>query len=295
MRNFRVRFKGCGFRLVRSLTVAALISVSPDQPHIALTANKLDNRTNTSRELINMKLITLNIWGGHIRNPLLDFIKSHQEIDIFCFQEVYRNAAEKISDEDRKVSLNIFGELQELLPKHKGFFRPVVENIYGNSIFVKNTIQVLKEGEINIHDNPNYPGRGPTHSRNLQWLECCVGKQKFAVLNVHGLWNGKGKTDTPERIAQSQKIRQFMDSINLPKVLCGDFNLRPDTESLQMLEQGMNNLVKAYNVSSTRTSLYTKAERFADYILTSPEIKVNMFEVLKHEVSDHAPLLIDFA
>lgn len=241
-----------------------------------------------------MKLITLNIWGGHIRDPLLEFIKSHQQIDIFCFQEVYHNARDKISDEDRKVSLNIFSELQNLLPEHNAFFRPVVKDIYGIGTFIKNEIDVLREGDINIHDNPNYPGHGPTHSRNLQWLECCIDHRTYSILNVHGLWNGMGKTDTPERIAQSQRIRNFIDSIKTPKILCGDFNLRPDTESVQILENGMSNLVKLYEINSTRTSLYPKDEKFADYIFVSPDITVNTFEVLKHEVSDHAPLFLDF-
>ncbi|RDI40199.1 endonuclease/exonuclease/phosphatase family protein [Aquicella lusitana] len=242
-----------------------------------------------------MKLITLNIWGGHIREPLLNFIKSNQMIDIFCFQEVYHNAPDKISTEDRPVSLNVFSELQELLPGHHGYFRPVVNDIYGISAFVRQDIKVLSEGEITIHDNPSYSGRGPTHGRNLQWLECAIDQKVFSVLNVHGLWNGKGKADSPERIAQSQRIRNFMDTIKSPKILCGDFNLRPDVESMKILEQGMHNLIKAYNVTSTRTRFYTKEEKFADYILTSPEITINRFEVLKDEVSDHAPLLLDFA
>jgi|SRR5579883_3407734 len=242
-----------------------------------------------------MKLITLNIWGGHIRNPLLDFIASHQDIDIFCFQEVYHNAKEKISNEDRKLSLNIFAELQGLLPEHIGFFRPAVENIFGVATFIKKKINVMEEGDITIHHNPNYPGSGPTHSRNLQWVKCCIDNQVFSVLNVHGLWNGRGKTDTPERIAQSQKIRNFMDEINTSKIICGDFNLRPDTESMKIIEHGMNNLVKLHHINSTRTSFYPKPEKFADYILTSPDIAVNTFEVMKEEVSDHAPLLLDFA
>src|SRR5688572_9758719 len=105
-----------------------------------------------------MKLITLNIWGGHVRNPLLNFIKSNRDIDIFCFQEVYHNAPEKISNEDRAVSLNIFSELQQLLSDHIGYFRPTVSNIYGLSAFIKNKISVLDEGNVIIHDNPNYSG-----------------------------------------------------------------------------------------------------------------------------------------
>ena len=65
-----------------------------------------------------MKLITLNIWGGYIKEPLLKFIATHQDIDIFCFQEGYHNAPNKISTDDKENSLNIFSELQDLLPEH---------------------------------------------------------------------------------------------------------------------------------------------------------------------------------
>jgi endonuclease/exonuclease/phosphatase family metal-dependent hydrolase len=241
-----------------------------------------------------MKLLTLNIWGGHIRGPLLDFIKLHQDIDIFCFQEVYHNALNRVSDDDREVHLNIFSELQTVLPNHTAFFRPVVEETYGIGMFVKKEIDVLEEGEIYIHHNPNYRGRGPTHSRNLQWVKCCIDQQNHTILNVHGLWNGQGKTDSPERIAQSQKIREFMQDIRTPKILCGDFNLRPDTQSVKILETDMHNLIQTYRITSTRTSLYPKEEKFADYVFTSPEITVNSFEALKDEVSDHSPLLLDF-
>ncbi len=238
--------------------------------------------------------MTLNIWGGHIRIPLLDFIKSHQDIDIFCFQEVYHKSRYKISDDDRDVSLDIFSELQELLPEHHGFFRPVIENGYGIGMFVKKKIEVLEEGDISIHENPDYPGHGPTHSRNLQWLKYRLNDATFFILNVHGLWNGRGKTDTPERIAQSQRIREFMNSLNAPIILCGDFNLRPDTESVKILTKDMNNLIQMHGITSTRTPFYPKEEKYADYVFTSPNINVNTFEVLKDEVSDHSPLLLHF-
>lgn len=241
-----------------------------------------------------MKLITLNIWGGRVRNPLIKFVHKHKDIDIFCLQEVYYNAHRTITNENFELSLNIFADLQKLLPNHHAIFKPAVENVYGVAILVKNTIDILGEGEINIHQKQHYPGIGVNHDRNLQWIECKWNHQIYSILNVHGLWNGQGKKDTPERIQQSQRIRQFMDTINTPKVLCGDFNLRPDTESMRILEENMNNLVTTHQVRSTRTSYYKKEEQFADYILTSPEIIVNEFSVMNDEVSDHSPLFIDF-
>ena len=241
-----------------------------------------------------MKLITLNIWGGHIHDPLLHFITEHKDIDIFCLQEVYHNAPAKISDEDRDNHLEIFAEIQKILPHHTGYFKPVVKGIYGLAMFVKNTLTVHAENHISIHHNPDYEGSGPTHSRILQWLECSQHGNTYAILNIHGLWNGRGKNDSPERVAQSQAIKNFMNTLTIPYVLCGDFNLNPDTDSLSMIADGLVDLIKTHHITSTRSSFYTKAERFADYIFVSPQITINKFAVLDDEVSDHLPLLLDF-
>ena len=238
-----------------------------------------------------MQLITLNIWGGHVEDPLSRFIESYQNIDIFCFQEVYKDATHCTSTDNRWVNLNIFSEINMLLPNHIGFFKPVVDNTYGIAMFVKKNLNILEEGEISIHDNPNYPGQGPEHSRNLQWVQL----ESCAIMNVHGLWNGQGKTDSFDRLAQSEKIKGFLDTLTTPKILCGDFNLRPDTESLEIFEDDMENLIKTYGVESTRTRFYPKSEKFADYIFVSPEIQVDKFEVLPDEVSDHAALLLEFS
>ncbi|NNM58705.1 MAG: endonuclease/exonuclease/phosphatase family protein [Legionellales bacterium] len=241
-----------------------------------------------------MKLITLNIWGGCVRDPLLQFIQTHSEVDVWCLQEVYHSAADKISTDDRDVSLDIYSDIQDILTDHKAFFRPTVQGIYGIASFVKKNIKVIEEGEVSIHHNHDYPGTGPAHSRNLQWLTCHHNDKTYSIMNLHALWNGQGKTDTPDRIAQSHKIKAFIDTVKTPKIVCGDFNLRPDTKSLHIIENGLNNLIAQYNVTSTRTSLYKKEEKFADYIFTSPELSVNDFKVLPDEVSDHSALLLDF-
>lgn len=241
-----------------------------------------------------MKLISLNIWGGHLSKPLLQFIKDHKDVDIFCFQEVYHNAPEKVSTEDRENHLSIFSEIQKILDQHMGFFKPAVKGVYGLAAFVKKDIMVSREGDTTIHHNPDYPGLGPTHSRILQWLECLRDEKTYTILNVHGLWNGQGKNDCPERIQQSHHIKNFMNHLKTPYVLCGDFNLNPDTESLRSIADSAVDLIKTYDIKSTRSSFYTKQEQFADYLFTSPDVIINDFSVLPDEVSDHLPLLLDF-
>ena len=86
-----------------------------------------------------------------------------------------------------------------------------------------------------------------------------------------------------------------MKTLSNPYVMSGDFNLLPDTQSIKKLEDfGLRNLIKEHNITSTRTSLYPKAEKFADYTLTSKKIIIEDFKVLTDEVSDHSPLYLEF-
>jgi len=242
-----------------------------------------------------MKLICLNLWGGRIYQPLAKFLKEHSsETDIFCFQEIYHHAEDGMSDELRKHRPNLFADIQQLLPDHKAYFRPVIRGVYGIAIFVKKGILVLEEGEIDIFRNQNYPGHGGSHSRNLQWIRVKVNDKMYSIMNVHGLHTGSGKEDTPERLLQSKRIKDFMLRISGMKILCGDFNLLPETESLKLLEDQMINLVKKYEIKSTRSHYYTKEVKFADYVLVSSDVDVRQFEVLQESVSDHLPLLLEF-
>jgi endonuclease/exonuclease/phosphatase family metal-dependent hydrolase len=194
-----------------------------------------------------------------------------------------------------QVRHELLSELKDLLPDHVPHFRPAIAHIYGIATFVKKDIPVLDEGEILIHkrdtDGLEMDGH---HDRNLQWVKLQTKGKTLSIINVHGLWNGMGKGDTPSRVAQSQKIRSFVDSVEGPKIICDDFNLNPDTESLQIVRKGMRDLIAEHGVTSTRTSLYEKPGKYADYIFTSEEIGVKDFKVMPEEVSDHSALLLDF-
>lgn len=240
-----------------------------------------------------MKLITLNTWGGKVREPFVEFIQKNQDIDIFCFQEIYDKAEEIMAAEYPECMLNGFSDLQVLLPQHQGFFRPALLGVYGIAIFIKKDIPVREEGEELIHDASSLSVSDGHHSRNLQWIKFDLEGKIFTVMNVHGLWNGKGKDDSPARIAQSKIISEFMDKTDTSNILCGDFNLNPDTQSVEILEKNMRNLIKDYSITSTRTSFYKKPIKFADYIFVSNDIGVKNFKVLPDEVSDHSALFLE--
>lgn len=58
-------------------------------------------------------------------------------------------------------------------------------------------------------------------------------------------------------------------------------------------ELNCRKLIKEYGITSTRTSLYTKPNKFADYVFVSRGIKIIDFKILPDEVSDHTPLFLE--
>lgn len=243
-----------------------------------------------------MRIISLNTWAGVVLEPLMDFFRHNNEVDIFCLQEVYMNAEgreEKHPVYDMK--LDLFERISVVLKDtHVGYFRPAHSDYYGQAIFVRKEIPIEEEGAVFIYVNDAPKKRGG-HSRNLHYIRIQLNGEPILVVNLHGLWNGMGKSDTENRLGQSERIRDFLHSRTEKKVVMGDFNLNPDTQSLAIVEEGMRNLIKEYGITSTRTSFYEKEEKFADYALVSPEVKVMDFKVLPDEVSDHAALYLKIA
>ena len=243
-----------------------------------------------------MKIISLNIWGGRVGYKILDFFKKYSDVDIFILQEVFHNATD-ITAWDETERREIFKEIGEVLVDHNGHYAPVESNEWGLALFVKKKIIVEEVGDIFVHGQKNSMiGRDcSTLGKNIQYIRI-AGEKNVTIINFHGLWNGKGKTDTEDRINQSKRIVEFVKNITHDIVLGGDFNLRPDTESLKILERDLNlkNLISEYQITSTRTNLYSKEEKFADYMLVSPNIKISDFKVLPEEISDHSALYLEF-
>lgn len=246
-----------------------------------------------------MKLINLNAECGVFYEPLMEFIKKHSaDTEIFCFQEVFNNP-KIVSPILKNPRLNLFSEIQEILADFNSFHVPADQGYFGglaifiNKSFTVNKIEnfILFE-ELNIIDDEkdkNYFAMG----RNLQKLEFNHDGKIFTILNFHGMWIVEGKRDTKMRILQSEKVRKIFDKSKGAKILCGDLNIERDTESMAILDKGNRNLIKEYDINSTRSSFAEKSD-VVDYIVVSPKVEVIDFKILQNEVSDHLPLFLEF-
>lgn len=114
--------------------------------------------------------------------------------------------------------------------------------------------------------------------------------QKLTLLLAH-LALGK-KT----RQKQLRELINIVNSIETPIILMGDFNtFSGETEIKELLNKThLKHQYKKGNHKQTLTQPAYHPKKILDYILTSPKIQVENYEVLDFTFSDHRPVMIDF-
>ncbi len=268
-----------------------------------------------------IRLVSLNAWGGRVVDPLRHFIRDIDP-DILCLQEVTR-AIDPSPDtlifrgggDDLLQHADLFEEVRKILPAHSAQFFPATmgelfdaegrtfKSMFGLATFVRPSLAVVGQelgfvhGAFSAADGWGTPPV-PRNMHCLRLLNIPTGST-FTIGHLHGLRELSGKEDTPSRARQAEKIIEMFRRVRTdgdPLIFCGDLNLLPGSRTFEMLKEiGLHDLVTGRGFTDTRTSLYLKQPRFADYLLVSEAVKVAGFDVLAEpEVSDHRALLLQF-
>ncbi len=267
-----------------------------------------------------MRILTVNAWGGQRHAELLPFL-AHCGADVVCTQEVLRSpgrSSDWLLYRDGSVELqqrsNLFEEITAVLPDHDGAFFPTsrgeligedgpVQVDFGIACYVRKSLPVIGQSLGFVHGtfSPHAFGHHP-RPRNAHCLRIFDydASHAITVAHLHGLRTLDGKGDNAERDAQASALANIIRSVwagDERLVVCGDLNVRPDSKLFEVLGQfGLSDLVTSRGFTDTRTSLYKKSERYADYMLVTPNVRVLSFDVVRDpEVSDHCPLLLDLA
>ena len=265
-----------------------------------------------------MRILCLNGWGGKLHDALVDYVVAAAP-DVLCLQEVVHTpAADKdvldYRDGDHVLPqrTNFFRDVAAALPGHTAIFCPASQGVlwdddnslpsqFGLATFVRADYPIIGQIQAFVHKafSPDGYGDHP-RCRNAHAIRIYDFERQtpLSIVHTHGLRDLAGKMDTPERLLQAQRLAAIVQAIREPgdrTVVCGDFNVEPDSKTFDILgEIGLKDLVTGRGYTSTRNSLYTKPGRFADYMLVNDAVEIRHFDVVMDpEVSDHCPLLLE--
>lgn len=258
-----------------------------------------------------MTICFLNVNRGEQLSQLLDFLtEKRSQVDVWCFQEVTRVLEGEIYVTPEgilpdfhstllRIFLDDFTSYYSIHVKDDYQIDPNIRFDYGLACFIKKNQTSKLIGEPYVWDSPGeHISDGISPRRRLQVIKVA----DTYIFNFHGLWQRVDglakKADSPERQAQLQMLMVFLTPFlkrGEKVILGGDFNLRPDSETLLALQDmGFKNLIDPQIHSSTRTPHYENylIEPYADYVLVSPQIEVEKFWLEERPVSDHKPMFL---
>ena len=265
-----------------------------------------------------MKIMCLNGWGGKLHESLFPYLAGTAP-DILCLQEVIHSPSSeqdwltyRDGDHILPQRANLFRDVATALPEHVGIFCPAAQGVlwdndvsipsqWGLATFVHRDFPIIGQIQGFVHKDYSPVGYGDhPRSRNAHGVRIWDydANRAINVTHMHGLRDLNGKMDTPERAEQARRLLDLSRQLARPDdltVICGDFNVEPDSETLSILAgAGMTELVTGRGFDSTRNTQYQKPGRFADYMLIDHEDAVKSFDVIHDpEVSDHCPLILE--
>jgi endonuclease/exonuclease/phosphatase family metal-dependent hydrolase len=237
--------------------------------------------------------------------PIFELIGSNQP-DVLGIEEFYyQSSAYEVCD-----------SLKKILNTSQYYFAPFVKNVVdstGLAIFSKypivhrGLVGLSTEQSDNqaIYVDVQYKSQiiriydFHLHSLELDQRDYFLLKNFYRPKAV--TWTGikkiflKLKDGNAIRGNQADLIRQHAARCPYPYVFMGDFNDTPSSYTFNQLVRGMKNTFKERGTGLGKTFNGGFASLQLDYILVSPQFKVNDYKSIHKLVSDHYPLYSDVA
>lgn len=262
-----------------------------------------------------MKLISLNVALFESNNEKLSSFIESSNADILCLQEVTK----RVDDETNSAFISLDSIDTASPGLRSSFFAPIwtlktfdKSDFHGEEHFqfdlgglaefgqyIRSRYPITKAQNIFVQNHFSYItdwSNWPAEDyRAVQVTDIELENTHLRILNYHGIWS-KDKKGTELTKQACETINSLANEVECPSIICGDFNLFPDTESMAVFSNHQN-LLNEYEIRSTRPSsneLNNQSRNVVDYILVSDGIKVNDFQVIDSDVSDHLPLMLDF-
>lgn len=247
---------------------------------------------------MNIKILCLNIFEGGLLWPNIESFVRREKPDILCLQEVCNG------DERQPINFQSIKRLKALLPDYYSYYSPEIFEIFpqgqgdgGNGIYSRYPIS--EEKTVFLHEEyrkilrPRREDDFSHYPKNLQSVVVNIGVKKLHVCNMHGIWGLDG-ADTKERLRMSKLIVKEIKG-KKPLVLMGDFNIKPNTKTIEAIEEKLTNVFKdelttSFNLEHKKHPGYATA--VVDMFFATKDINIVSKSVPADDVSDHLPLLV---
>lgn len=243
-----------------------------------------------------MKLLSINLWGGRLEAQVAELMTTENP-DIICMQEATHVVGGKAA------FFITVEEIQALLKADNLFMSPTLsfsymnrKADYGNAIVSRFPVveqnTIFTGGEYSAEFDRSERGG---NIRNLQHAQIEVSPGKLVhVLNHHGHHIHEHKNGDPETMRQCRIIADYVAKLEGDIILTGDFNLSPNSESLQQISKHLKNLSVEAGLKTTRTNLTHKTE-VCDFIFVSDSLNVSDFRPSEIIASDHKALILEWS
>lgn len=229
---------------------------------------------------LQLKIMTFNIHGGvnwsgrYDISALAQFI-SEVNPDVVSLQEVDRIWSSRSQFQD------ICGELAQQLNMVFAYSASLIRNqgYFGNQILSKYPVVQAWTEQL--------PGKLET--RSFVFAQIIVSGVRVNILNTHlGL-------SEEDRMMQAETIVTFLNQVDGPTIITGDFNGTPADKGVALLRNEFHDIQASTDLAAHGTFRLKDGsigERM-DYILTSPEFSLKHFEIVDNQISDHLPLIAE--
>lgn len=230
---------------------------------------------------------------------MIDFINQEQ-FDIVQLQEVGWSFSFPNVDCFHLIQkkTGLCGEMLTTWRHRKG-----KKGYFGDATFFKPSLQLKKK--VHLHFKPVLEIPDPDllpieeHPKGALFLCLETDGKPFWCINTHLAW-GPTPLDEPYKIEDAQFLSSHIKALELPFLLSGDFNVRPDTEVVKILESHGRNLTKEWNISNTLNGNIHLAKHLfpkglaIDYVITHPSLRIHDLKRVDRDLSDHTGLIVEF-
>ncbi|MBK8701985.1 MAG: endonuclease/exonuclease/phosphatase family protein [Saprospiraceae bacterium] len=215
-----------------------------------------------------------------------EFLRRFQDEDIICLQEVGAYASDLLRNNFGDYHVHKFNKGAVILSKHK----------------------ITKKGQIEFG----------TRTNSCLWADIAIGEDTVRIYSIHlqsnkitkdanevltkgslkedKTWDGifgilkKYRYHHKARSIQARTVREHIDLSPYPVLICGDFNDVPMSFTYRHLQSGLTDAYKEKGTGIGSTFNGKIPFLRIDYILVSPSLRVNKFNVIRENFSDHYPV-----